>query len=97
MSLSSTHLRAALRRPTGVVVLPPGFKFERLSRSGCRDLEELLRDGQNRFKAPHLRDHGYRLPMPFRWGPNGGLMLLGAMLAGYALLVIAILVVRGFA
>jgi len=31
------------------------------------------------------------LPIPFRWGPNGSLLLLAALLAGYGALVVAVL------
>ena len=90
MSMSCNYLRDVLQRPPP----PPPFRPNR-PRGGSPDLEQLIREGQNRFKRPHLRDYGYRMPMPFRWGPNGGLMLLGAMLAVYGFAVFVVLVVRG--
>lgn len=81
MSMSCTHLRSALDRPP-----PPAPIYPRRG-SQVYDLEQILRDAQNRFKAPHKRDYGYRLPVPFRWGPNGSLLLLAGMLGGYGAVV----------
>jgi hypothetical protein len=64
-------------------------------RTGACDLEQLLREGQNRFKAPHKRDYGYRLPVPFCWGPNGSAILLALLLAPAIAVTIALMLVRG--
>lgn len=74
--MTSANLRAALNSP------PLNWN----GRKGSGDLETLIREGQNRFKRPHLRDYGYRLPVPFRWGPNGSLLLLLALIGAFTLI-----------
>jgi hypothetical protein len=92
MSLSCFGLRqtfereySGLRNAGKVAILPPGFRLERTEKP---DLYALITEAQNRFKAPHLRDYGYRMPVPFRWGPNGSLILLGILMGGYALAIV---------
>jgi len=73
----------------GSIVMLPGETVK-------PDLYSILCASQDRFRRPHERwQWSYRRPMPFCWGPQGPLMLLGGMLAAYALIVAGVLLLIG--
>lgn len=62
------------------------------------DLYAKICRAQDRFRAPHQRWRwAWQPPIPFRWGPNGSLILFGLLAAAVAALITTILFLRGLA